>query len=995
MSRRASALALALASLVAGGLAAADAPSTATSSTDAEEARVAPSRHGVLGAWLLLGPFRSATFADKKKPPGPEALTRSPPDVDEDKLSPKLGEALPALLEALDAGKTNGNGKQKEPPRWTLASSGEGPIDVKAALKQSEGDVIAYAAGTLHLARAGKVLLLVGADDGLRLSVDGKVVLVRDESRPFREDDDLVALDLAAGDHPILMKLHQRDGAWSFRVRVVDRLLAPPSGAWLSLPGTTRADAEALAVKMSWVSLDRGMSADGYKPRLTVRFPEGTPLGVPLRVKARLGRPAVFDVDAGEVPADTGDLVVTLPALTGADLSAIEGRNTSYSVTVAGREVTPWFYPRKPLRDAVARADKLMEKLAHDAPAWLRPDSLESIEHLRDRAVSFVSRGDPDVDAQAAEISDLVAAIDLAEKGADPFAKKTGVLRLAYRSPLDGQLQEYGLYVPPSYRPGGANRYPLVVALHGLNGKPLAMLRHFFGGDDPNRESDWEEKHVAEFLKDSKLELEAFVVTPSGHGNTMYRQLGEDDVLRVMDRVLARYPIDRDRVTITGPSMGGIGAGAIPLRRPDVFAAAMPLCGYHSYFVRRDFWGRPLRPWERTIAEERSNALWADNGARLPLFVVHGTQDLPVENSDVLIKRYEELKYDIQHEHPNLGHNVWQTTYEDLKGAKWLLKHRRKAHPQRVKFKTIDLRDADDAWVHVGGYERWAWSEIDARITAKKTIEASTKNVAEVAFDRDPKLVDAAAATTITIDGQSLVAPDNQPIALHREDGKWVLGAASHPGPYKRRGTTGPLRDVFHEPILFVYGADDPEQTRANEEVARAWAAVRPGVLVKYPVVSDADFLAKGEQLANDRALFLVGNAKSNRVVRALEPELPIKVDGDAIVMNGTRFAGSQIGAAFIRPNPKRPDRYLVVIEGADALGTWRSLSLPDLLPDFVVYDADVAPARGQMLLSAGRVRAGGFFENDWSLPQKTDDPYANVARPAATSEHDATPYLP
>jgi hypothetical protein len=192
-----------------------------------------------------------------------------------------------------------------------------------------------------------------------------------------------------------------------------------------------------------------------------------------------------------------------------------------------------------------------------------------------------------------------------------------------------------------------------------------------------------------------------------------------------------------------------------------------------------------------------------------------------------------------------------------------------------------------------------------------------------------------------------------------------------------------------------VYGADDPAQTRANEEVARAFATVRAGVTVKLPIMSDADFLARGEALANDRALFLVGNARSNRVLRALEAELPIKVDDGAIVLGGQRFTGRQLGAAFIRPNPKRPDRYVAVVEGADALGTWRALSLPDLVPDFVVYDESLAPARGQMLLSSGSVRAGGFFQNDWSLPASTADPLASTARPAAKTEHDAVPYLP
>jgi hypothetical protein len=164
---------------------------------------------------------------------------------------------------------------------------------------------------------------------------------------------------------------------------------------------------------------------------------------------------------------------------------------------------------------------------------------------------------------------------------------------------------------------------------------------------------------------------------------------------------------------------------------------------------------------------------------------------------------------------------------------------------------------------------------------------------------------------------------------------------------------------------------------------------------VKYPVISDAEFFARGELLANDRALFLVGNAKSNRVVRALEPELPITIDGDAVVVGAKRIAGSQVGAAFIRPNPKRTDRYVVVVEGADALGTWRSLSLPDLLPDFAVWDEQLGPSRGQVLLGAGMLRAGGFFQNDWSLPAQIDDPLATRPRAGAKTEYEATPYLP
>jgi predicted esterase len=481
----------------------------------------------------------------------------------------------------------------------------------------------------------------------------------------------------------------------------------------------------------------------------------------------------------------------------------------------------------------------------------------------------------------------------------------------------------------------------------------------------------------------------------------MYRELGEDDVMRVLDLVRRIYPIDPDRVSITGPSMGGIGTAAIAFRHPDVFSAAAPLCGYHSYFVRRDVLGRPMRPWERVLAEERSNVEWAVNGEHLPLWIVHGTQDLPEANSGVLIERYEQLHYDVKHDHPNLGHNVWQTTYEEMKGGKWLVSHARVAHPRHVRFRTVRLRDGDDAWVHVAALAAPdAWGDVDARVASRTALRLTTRGVAELRLDRDASLVDPTVETMVAIDGVTLTFDSGEPIELHRDGGAWSKGAAREDGPIPRKSgeITGPIRDAYHAPLLFVYGADDPAQTRANEEVARAWATIRWGTSVKYPVMSDAEFALRGEALANDHALFLVGNAKSNRLVRELEPEFPIAIDGDAVVLGGPSGAhvrGAQVGAAFIRPNPKRLDRYVVVIEGVDALGTWRSLSLPDLIPDFVVWDDALAPSRGQVLLGAGSVRAGGFFGNDWSLPAKLDDPLAAAVRPAAKSEYDATPYLP
>jgi hypothetical protein len=304
---------------------------------------------------------------------------------------------------------------------------------------------------------------------------------------------------------------------------------------------------------------------------------------------------------------------------------------------------------------------------------------------------------------------------------------------------------------------------------------------------------------------------------------------------------------------------------------------------------------------------------------------------------------------------------------------------RRPLHPRAVRFKTPRTRWADDAWVHVREMARPdAWGEVVARIKDDNQVKVSTRGIGALGLDRDSERIDDAAPVTVTVDGARLVFQAGEPIEMHRPSPTqtWVAGRARHESLFKSGHVTGPIRDVFHESVLFVWGAADPAQARANEETARGWAHVRWGVHVDYPIMSDEEFQRRGESVAGDRALFLVGNAKSNRLVRELEGDFPIRIDDSDVVVGTTRIkpkAGtvdhSQLGVVFVRPNPKRTDRYVVVVEGTGPLGTWRSLSLPDMLPDFVVYDEDMGPARGGLIMGAGTPRVAGTFTNDWALP--------------------------
>jgi hypothetical protein len=161
------------------------------------------------------------------------------------------------------------------------------------------------------------------------------------------------------------------------------------------------------------------------------------------------------------------------------------------------------------VREAIVHADRAIA--AVEGSAGLAPASLETVQYLRSRLASFVSHGDPDAEAMrndALELDDLSGALD---RGFDPYTGRslarppesaddahpdatrepwrTGAMRRAYRSPVDGHFSEFAVYVPPDF--DERRSYPLIVALHGMNGHPLEMIMWLFGHDDPDRDGAW------------------------------------------------------------------------------------------------------------------------------------------------------------------------------------------------------------------------------------------------------------------------------------------------------------------------------------------------------------------------------------------------------------------------------------------------------------------------------------------------------------------------
>ncbi len=109
----------------------------------------------------------------------------------------------------------------------------------------------------------------------------------------------------------------------------------------------------------------------------------------------------------------------------------------------------------------------------------------------------------------------------------------------------------------------------------GEESAPLVIALHYGGEVTPH--------YGMHFLRDFALpafgRLNGYIAAPDCPGMGWTDPESETAVLALLDHALSEWPVDADRVVITGFSMGGIGAWFMAARHPDRFAAAIPVAG--------------------------------------------------------------------------------------------------------------------------------------------------------------------------------------------------------------------------------------------------------------------------------------------------------------------------------------------------------------------------------------------------------------------------------
>lgn len=118
---------------------------------------------------------------------------------------------------------------------------------------------------------------------------------------------------------------------------------------------------------------------------------------------------------------------------------------------------------------------------------------------------------------------------------------------------INEKTYSYALYVPESAKPNT----PMIVIMHGM------------GGSGANTIQKWIER----------LENKFVILCPTYPMGAWWSKNSENFVLQLIREIRAKYPIDPNRIFLSGLSNGAIGAYLMGMFYPDRFAGVVPIAG--------------------------------------------------------------------------------------------------------------------------------------------------------------------------------------------------------------------------------------------------------------------------------------------------------------------------------------------------------------------------------------------------------------------------------
>ena len=228
----------------------------------------------------------------------------------------------------------------------------------------------------------------------------------------------------------------------------------------------------------------------------------------------------------------------------------------------------------------------------------------------------------------------------------------------------EGKTLPYRILYPVNY--DKTKKYPLLLFLHGAGER----------GRDNEKQLTWGSKLF--ITEENRKNFPAIVVIPQCPEESFWAVMKTDQTkqppVRTFDyTVEPNWPlaaanelvkklsneegVDKKQIFISGLSMGGMGTFESVYRYPDLYAAALPICG-----------GGDVNHYDKRVA-------------KVPFWIFHGDADAVVnpQLSRDMVEKLKSLKAEVKYsEYPGVNHDSWKNAFAEPNYLNWMLSHKKK-----------------------------------------------------------------------------------------------------------------------------------------------------------------------------------------------------------------------------------------------------------------------------------------------------------------------------
>lgn len=188
----------------------------------------------------------------------------------------------------------------------------------------------------------------------------------------------------------------------------------------------------------------------------------------------------------------------------------------------------------------------------------------------------------------------------------------------------------------------------------GCGGEKLPLLLFLHGAGERGDDLERVKVHgIPSFLK-RQSQLPFLLAAPLCPKEITWLKKS-DDLLALLEELCSLYPVDETRIYLTGLSMGGYGTWDLAIKRPERFAAIVPICG----------------GGDKKLASRLKD---------VPVWAFHGAEDqiVPPEESKEMVQAVKACGGSARLTvYPQVDHRAWPQTYEDDEMYGWLFAQRR------------------------------------------------------------------------------------------------------------------------------------------------------------------------------------------------------------------------------------------------------------------------------------------------------------------------------